>query len=142
MAAAALRPTGPAAAAASAPIVNFPLKSPSTLFLVMNTSTTSVPCTPACQPTLPPVSVTNCGKLHAPSAAHHHHAVSATNAGDESDLDHVGNDCHALCLGQQCAWQFAGPDGHDFVQRLIGRPHGHFGISFGSSVQADQAARK
>ena len=67
VAAAALRPTGPAATPASAPRVNLPLTTSSRLRSLRNTSTTSADCTPAWKPTLPPVRVTNTGLDQAPS---------------------------------------------------------------------------
>ena len=61
-------PTGPAATAASAPSVSRPFSIPSTLLRVLKTRIMSVDCAPICQPTLPPVIVTNAGLLHESSS--------------------------------------------------------------------------
>ena len=58
------RPIGPAATDAFAPRVSRPFSMPSTPLRVLNTRITSVDCTPACQPTLPPVILMNAGLLH------------------------------------------------------------------------------
>ena len=64
MAAAAFRPTGPAAAAASTPIVSLPRNRLSVERRVLKTRIRSVDCMPACHPKLPPVIVRNVGACH------------------------------------------------------------------------------
>lgn len=67
VAAAAVRPTGPAATLASPPRVSLPLTIESRPRAPRNTSTMSEDCTPAWKPTLPPVSLMKLGLDQVPS---------------------------------------------------------------------------
>ena len=97
VAAAASRPTGPAAAAASAPKRELAVQQSWTLLRVLKTRTMSVTCRPICQPTLPPVSVTKHGGRQSPAVvADHGDAATVPHAEHEAALHQVGNDDDAL----------------------------------------------
>jgi hypothetical protein len=61
-----LRPTGPAATDASAPILNSLFIRLSSPFVFITTSTRSSAWPPICAPKLPPVSDRNAGAVHVP----------------------------------------------------------------------------
>ena len=102
VAAAASRPTGPAAAAASAPSVNLPRNRPCTLLRVLKTNTISVTCRPICQPTLPPVSVTKAGGRQKPRSSRTMTIPRPCRTPSTNPpFTKVGNDDDALGVGQQ-----------------------------------------
>src|SRR6202162_5755046 len=90
------RPTGPAAAEASAPILNLLESILSIPLSFMTSMTTSIASPPICNPQLPPVTEKGAGALHPELVRQVAIPLPCRPPKTKTYFDHRGYDCHAL----------------------------------------------